>query len=99
MQKEPRMNLVCRWPTNQTQRDALVVGMMISEGLQGLSLLGVTSLLISDASRDAVVQWLNHRDHSRLQSNQLVALMDGDRKIPLTLDNSLPFGDVYALEE
>jgi hypothetical protein len=93
------IKLVCRIPLDQTELNALFLGRMIVEGLEGINLLGVKSLLISDASRDAAVHWLNYANKWRMTGDQLTAIGEGERKVPLLLDNSLRFGDVFAVEE
>jgi hypothetical protein len=42
---------------------------------------------------------LNYANKWRMTGDQLTAIGEGERKVPLLLDNSLRFGDVFAVEE
>ena len=83
--------IVIRLPMEQTEAGAEYLGKAITEGLQGLDLLGCRRLSLSDVTREAVVLYLNRVNGSRMRAKDLIAVDN----IPIHLDNSLRFGDVW----
>ena len=83
--------IVIRLPSEQTEMGAEVLGKVIVDGLQGLNLMGCRALSLSDATRAAVVHYLNLVNGSRMRSKDLISV----DHIPIHLDNSLKFGDVW----
>ena len=88
--------LVCRVPMMQTEAGAASLGRLIVEGLNGAQFQEATKILVlSDATRAAVVEWLNLVNRSRMRERDLVAIDN----IPIRLDNEMRFGDVIAEED
>lgn len=88
--------LVCRMPLLQTQESAEALGRMIVEGLNRAAFPPKSRCLyLSDATRGAVVYWLNIANHSRMKDRELVAIDN----LPICLDNRLRFGDVFIEED
>jgi hypothetical protein len=87
--------LVCRIPLAQTEGSALLVGQMVVTGLNGTEFRKATrALMLSDATREAVVLWLNQVNNARMRSIDLKSVDN----IPIRLNNSLKFGDVWIEE-
>jgi hypothetical protein len=55
----------------------------------------VKGLVLSDVTRAAVVLYLNMLNQSRMRAQDLVAFDN----IPIRLNNSMRFGDVFAEED
>ena len=88
--------LLSRLPLEQTELGAMLAGKLICLGVQGAEFRSHTrEVRLSDATREALVLWLNAANGSRLKSRELVAI----DHVPIKLDNSLRFGDVVAEEE
>jgi hypothetical protein len=87
--------LVCRIPLEQTEAGAATLGKLIVQGLNGAEFRQSTrSLVLSDATRGAIVEWLNLSNGSRMRERDLLSI----DMIPLRLDNKMRFGDVIAEE-
>ena len=87
--------LVMRVPTEQTQDQAWMIGRIIVEGLDKLNLTGARCLRMSDATRAAVVEYLNLLNHSRMRSQDLKAVgYSKETQTPIVLNNQLEFGMV-----
>jgi hypothetical protein len=69
---------------------------MIAEGLTGTEFRqGTREISLSDATREALVLWLNAANNSRMRSQDLRSL----DTIPIRINNRLRFGDVFAEED
>ena len=88
--------IVCRIPLAQTEEGAKFLGQTRVEGMNK-AILGprVRCLVLSDSTRAAVVLYLNMLNQSRLSAHDLVAFDN----IPIRLNNSMRFGDVFAEED
>lgn len=88
--------LVCRIPVLQTEQGAASLGRLIVEGINRSTMEENTrSLVLSDATRAAIVEWLNLLNQSRMKSRDLLSIDN----IPIRLDNKLRFGDILAEED
>ena len=87
--------LVCRIPMYQTEGGANLLGKLIVLGLSGAEFRQTTRCLVmSDATRGAIVEYLNLEQHSRMREKDLISV----DHIPVRLDNGMRFGDVIAEE-
>ena len=88
--------LVCRIPVDQTEAAAQTIGYLIVKGLEGKTFqMWTRALILSDATRDAVVLYVNAASGSKMKGKELLAI-DG---IPIRLDNRMRFGDVIAEDD
>ena len=87
--------LVCRVPMIQTEMGAAFLGEIVVKGLDGAQFREETKcLVLSDATRSAIVLYLNQVNNSRMREKDLVSV----DHIPIRLDNGMRFGDVIAEE-
>lgn len=88
--------LVCRMPAVQTDQAAMLLGKLIVDGLTGAELRKTTrEIILSDATREAVVLWLNAVNKARMRSQDLVAF----ENYPIRVNNRLKFGDIFVEED
>ena len=71
----------------------MMIGRVVVQGLDKLNLTGARCLRMSDATRGAVVEFLNLINHSRMRSQDLKAIGESkETQTPIVLNNSLEFG-------
>ena len=89
-----RERIVCRLAPDQTELVATMVGRIIVMGLEGMDLQGVVCFRLSDATRAAIVQYLELTTGARLNAAKLIRVDN----VPIHIDNMCAFGDVFAEE-